>query len=243
MANLDPLKILREYFYIQVATTDELKKELYHFRYQIFCKEFGFEAESACPNQLEIDAYDTTALHAMLYHKLSNRLVGGLRILFPNCKEAPQSLPFEAFADDEQLPEKSNIVHFGEASRLAVHQDFRRRRFDGQHVTGINTKIALVTEREFPVVGLSMMIMGVALGNILQFEKLYAMMEPKLNQVMQGYGINFQQIGQLANYHGERAPFALEPSESLDTIHPNLAPLLRYVIDELDANLSDQRIA
>lgn len=243
MANFDPLKILREYFYIQVATSDEQKRELYHFRYQIFCKEFGFEAESACPNQLETDAYDPTALHVMLYHKLSNTLVGGLRILSPNCKEAPQSLPFEAFADNSLLPEQYNIVNFGEASRLAVHQDFRRRRFDGQHVTGINTKIAMVTEREFPVVGLSMILMGVALGNILQFEKLYAMMEPKLNKVMQGYGINFQQIGQLANYHGERAPFALEPSEVLDTIHPNLQSLLRYMIDELDVYLSDKRIA
>lgn len=243
MTTFDPLKVIQEYFMIQIAATESLKEAFYHLRYEIFCQEFGFESESACNHQLETDVFDANAIHALLFHKISKKLVGGIRVILPSHSNALVALPFEAFTDDCFLPQQTHIQHYGEASRLAVHPEFRRRRLDGKHASGINSQIAIVSEREFPVVGLSMMLMGVQLANLLQLESLYAMMEPKLSGVMHGYGIHFHQIGQLANYHGERAPYALNPHETLTTIHPSLSQLLTFIGEELGKNMPAKRIA
>ena len=129
---------------------------------------------------------------------------------------------------------------------LAVHPDYRRRRYDGQHTSGINTDVAFAQyypDRYFPLVAISMMLGSVALANILELDRLYAMMEPKLNLVLAGYGICFNQIGHITNYHGERAPFGMDPKQINKTVRPDLAELLQYLHENLNNTLFEEKSA
>jgi len=248
MTHFNPLKNLTDNFTLKIADTDDLKIQEYHFRYHIFCQEFHFESTETCPNQLEQDIYDEQAVHLQIYQNNTSALVGSIRLALPSKQSKNQLiLPFEQFAENAFLPEQNaNIRTYAEASRLAVHPDYRRRRYDGQHASGINTDIVFANyypERYFPVVAISMMLGSVTLANIIELDRLYAMMEPKLNHVLAGYGIHFKQIGHIANYHGERAPFIMDPKEIMNTIRPDLAEMLQYIRDELSTALPQKKIA
>jgi N-acyl amino acid synthase of PEP-CTERM/exosortase system len=242
MTEFNPLDTLTKHFTLKIADNDELKMQEYHFRYHIFCKEFHFESEAHCHNQLEKDIYDEGSTHLQIYQNSTSALVGSIRLV----QADELILPFEKYAEENFLPAQDPAIQiYAEASRLAVHPDYRRRRYDGQHVSGINTDETFAKyypARYFPLVAISMMLGSVALANILKIDRLYAMMEPKLNHVLAGYGIYFDQIGHVANYHGERAPFGMDPKQIDQTVRPDLAELLQYLYGNLgNALVEEQR--
>jgi len=247
MTHYNPLQNLMDNFTLRIADTEDLKIQEYHFRYHIFCQEFHFEREENCPNQLEQDIYDEQAIHLQIYQNNTSSLVGSIRLALPSKQNNSQPmLPFERFSESAFLPENNNIKLFAEASRLAVHPDYRRRRYDGDHASGINTDIVFANyypERYFPVVAVSMMLGSICLANIIKLERLFAMMEPKLNHVLANYGIYFKQIGYVTNYHGERAPFVMIPEEISNTIRPDLAEMLHYIHSELSTEILQKKIA
>lgn len=252
MLAINPLKVLREYFNIEIVTADALKEKLYRFRYQVFCQEYQFEKEEDCPNQQERDIYDESAIHCIISHRASNEIVGCIRLILPdseqNTKASKLILPFESYIDSEFSPENHKpLFRYGEISRLAVHKNFRRRKQDGQNISGVNMDLlvehGLIPDRNYPIVSIAMMLSGAALGRIHQLEYLYAMMEPKLSYVLSHYGIYFSQVGKLTNYHGERAPYRVETYSIWDTIRPELHPTLDFLYDSLGEYTAQKRIA
>lgn len=253
MLAINPLKVLRQYFNIEIATSEALKDRLYHFRYQVFCQEYRFEREEDCANQQERDIYDDSAIHCIISHRASNEIVGCIRLILPtalqNMKESTSLLlPFEKYTDADFLPENTKpLLRYGEISRLAVHKNFRRRQHDGQNAAGANMELlverGLIPDRNYPIVSIAMMLSGAALGRIHQVDYLYAMMEPKLSYVLSHYGIYFSQVGKLTNYHGERAPYRVETYSIWDSIRPELKPTLDFLHDSLGEYAAQKRIA
>jgi N-acyl amino acid synthase of PEP-CTERM/exosortase system len=233
----DALEIFSSYFDIKIADTNnqDANKDAYRLRYQVFCEEFNFEDKANFPNRLEHDLLDINANHAIITHKNSNVTAGCVRLLLP--KDTP--LPFEQFLNKDFVVPKSQEFHYGELSRLAVNKIFRRREIDGTNPTGINADYLIQFKdekdkmRSFPLVAVALMLAGVVSAYLSELDVAYAMMEPKLVYVMHQYGIYFQQVGEVSNYHGSRAPFCMDPSKTLKTIHPELIPLLNYIYDKL----------
>lgn len=241
---INPVNQLNRYFDVELAKSDIMKERGYHFRYEIFCKEFHFEEESDCPNQKECDYFDKDAEQCFLLSKQNHEILGTIRLI----RSIARPCPFEAFLDPKRFDMRLlKSLCYGEASRLAVHPNFRRRQFDGQNVTGTNTellnKYGYIPDRNCPLVALSMMLSGVIMAKLKDLDVLFAMMEPKLNTVLAHYGIHFEQVGDLTDYHGPRAAFVLDPIAVWDTLNPDLKPLLHYLFDCLTQQPSNRQIA
>lgn len=222
-----------QYFSIEIVSDSEGKDLIHQLRYDIFCREFGFEKESDCPNQREIDQYDQAAIHCAVYHKSTKKIAGCIRVMvpehYPNFK-----LPFEQYCN------LNTYTNFCEISRLAVSTNFRRRQGDAPVETGLTSEVLLqaannTMHRNFPLVPTSMMLAGVAIAKH-HHRMAFAMMEPKLVNAMRTYGIHFNEAGQVVSYHGQRAAFYMEPEKVWGTIHPELKFFLNTIHESIKEN-------
>lgn len=221
------VEMFKDYFTIRMAQSYEDLKRIFELRYRVFCEEFQFEEQSQCPNHQEADEFDNFSIEAYLIHALTKETSGCIRLILPNHKSPP--LPFEAFSDPQYLPDSR--VSFGEVSRLTVAKNFRRRQWDGHLPSGLTEKVSELGHvgRSFPLPAISMMFTGAALSRLLLLDYAFAMMEPKLAFAMSSYGIRFTQVGEITQYHGQRAPYRIDPLEIWQTVNPDLKPLLNFI--------------
>ncbi|MFO1258918.1 MAG: PEP-CTERM/exosortase system-associated acyltransferase [Gammaproteobacteria bacterium] len=221
------------YFDIRIVSNPAELDAIFQLRYDIFCKEFGFEKEEDCKNQREIDLYDSQGLHCLVLHKATKTPAGCVRILLPEAYPK-MSLPFEQYCHIQ----KTN--QYCEISRLAVNRSFRRRSGDTSAAMGMSSQTLEQVQfdtihRHFPMVPVSLMLAGIAICKHLN-RNIFAMMEPKLVHAMKGYGIHFAQVGKVVPYHGERAAFQMAPEEVFRSIHPELKYFLNIILNELREN-------
>ena len=120
MTKFDPLESLNKNFTLKIADNDDLKLQEYHFRYHIFCKEFKFESEEHCHNQLEKDIYDESATHLQIYQNNTSTLVGSIRLAQPGDASNQLILPFENYTEADFLPAQDPAIKkYAEASRFS----------------------------------------------------------------------------------------------------------------------------
>lgn len=219
--------MFKNYFTIRMAHSYEDLRRIFELRYRVFCEEFHFEEEAQCPNQQEADEFDNFSIEAFLIHTVTQETSGCIRLILPNHKSPP--LPFERFSDPNYLPDSR--ATFGEVSRLTVAKNFRRRQWDGHLPSGVTDKSSELGHvgRNFPLPAISMMFTGAALARLFLLDYTFAMMEPKLAYAMKTYGIRFTQVGEITQYHGQRAPYRIDPLEIWQTINPDLKPLLNFI--------------
>ena len=116
------------------AVDDATRREVFRLRFAVYCEEHGYEAPSAFPDGEEHDAYDNDSTFALIRHRASGRAAGCVRLI-TNERTADLRFPFEQLCSGQLEPHLRDLLlvsrdRFGEISRLAVHQDFRRRRID-----------------------------------------------------------------------------------------------------------------
>ncbi|MFP4037801.1 MAG: PEP-CTERM/exosortase system-associated acyltransferase, partial [Desulfobacteraceae bacterium] len=109
------------------AESEDLKKETYRLRYNIYVEEFGFEKPEDHPGGLETDDYEDASIHfAALYQ---DKVIGTIRLIL----DSKKGFPIEHAVRTTFVGEKPPSSKIGEVSRLAVSREFRRRREDGQY--------------------------------------------------------------------------------------------------------------
>lgn len=230
----------KEYFYIVHANTESLRKLAYHVRYQVYCKEFRYEHEDHYPSQLEQDEYDVHSMHCVLIHKPSGLAAGCSRLIKPIRKKPPLLLPFElccSKAVDKQKFDLTSLDRsdFGEVSRLAVLSDFRRRKSDEKKPISFPDQKKLVNSgrNNFPLISVSLSLGMAALVLNSDVKYAFAMMEPRLTRMLRRFGIVFEQIGNVVNYHGLRGPFVIARENILLNLSPKIRPLMSVIDEEL----------
>lgn len=237
----------KQYFYATPADTRELQEETYRIRYQVYCKEFGYEREEDCPGGMERDSYDPQSRHALLYHRPSARPAGCVRLITPHPQMLYTPLPFERFCGDAldrslidpcKLPPGS----YGEFSRLATLSLFRRRKED------VHLPINSVEPPEhqemagrdsFPLLPLGLFLTALTLFLNSRLQIVFAMMEPRLERLLRRYGILFTQVGQVMDYHGPRGPFMMHRDTLLPNLTPDACELMRLISKQLSHNAHD----
>lgn len=220
------------YFDLIPATTADICDRVFQLRYQVYCEELGFEDASAFPDGREKDGVDPHALHCLLVHKPTGLSAGCFRLIL--CPDAEYRLPFEIACGEhldhsEWHPRELAYDQFGEISRLAVHQHFRRR--NGEHHTPIgvtNGGLHDDAPRQYPLVATGLFLGSTALAIHLGLERVYVMMEPRLGRLLRSCGIVFKQVGEVINYHGQRGPFMI----TRDLIYQHLPPDARRLMEE-----------
>jgi N-acyl amino acid synthase of PEP-CTERM/exosortase system len=189
-----------------IANTPQLRREAYRLRYQVYCVEHNFLDQAENPGALERDPYDDHSVHTLLQHRKSGTIVGTMRLVLHKPGASKGSLPFHAVCrapDRDFLP----IETTAEFSRLAVSKMVRRRVHDGTYGQAYDLELLSgECRRHIPHITFGLMTMSLQEGIKHGIEYVCAVMEPALLRLLARFGIHFEPIGPLVDYHGWRQP-------------------------------------
>ena len=230
--NMSIAESFSKYFSVELADTEEQKRQVYSVRYRVYCEEFQYEATDCFPDQLEYDEYDQYSKHCLIRHKQTGRPAGCVRLVPAiNIKELTP-LPLEKYCmesldknliDNLMLEREQQC----EISRLAVDVDFRRR--TGETLTRFGEVNGLEfspqEQRTFSLIAIACFLSATVLTEMENRTSVFAMMEPFLPRMMARSGINFQKVGRDMNYHGVRAPYFITTQSALTNMKADLREL------------------
>jgi N-acyl amino acid synthase of PEP-CTERM/exosortase system len=240
---LDLTSYFDRHFEALPATEEVNRREVFRLRFAVYCEEHGYETPSAFPNGEEHDGYDNDSASVLIRHRASGRAAGCVRLI-TNERTADLRFPFEQLCGAHLDPHFLDLMYLardriGEISRLAVHQDFRRRRIDVSDDSplgvgrGMAAKIYHGGARRYPLVAMGLFLSASALALNAGLDRAMVVMEPRLARLLGGSGIPFKQVGNVINYRGQRAPFCITREELLGNLHPECKHLLDQFVHTL----------
>jgi N-acyl amino acid synthase of PEP-CTERM/exosortase system len=194
-----------------------------------------FERPEDCPGGMESDAFDTRSLTVLLRHNASGHFIGCVRVIVADPADKTRPFPFEIAARD-QVESRSLLLNhtprerIGEVSRLAVVQEFRRRKCDHdqglyavQNLDGYDSD----PRRNSIPPALGLIFAAAWLGIEVGLDAVFVMMELRLARLLRSLGLNFRQVAEPVEYHGLRAPFEF----TCATLRGEVAPPMRAALD------------
>ena len=209
---------------------DELLKQVFELRYQVYCQECGFLPAANYPNRCEVDQYDANSAHFGVFN-LRDELVGYGRMVHP---DLTQSFPFQSHCHD--LLTGATLApppQAAEISRLMVTQAYRRRRGDVLAGVTIEDDLPRVNpdlRDHTPQILLSLYRQMYAFSLAHGMRYWYAAMERPLARVLSQMGFAFVQIGPVVDYYGPVALYLGDLRElevRVGQSHPTLMTWLR----------------
>lgn len=234
-----------QYFELIIGSAPEIVQFAQRLRYQVYCREFGFEREQDCPGGLEQDEYDRQAHHCLIRHRASGATAGCLRLVHLDNPIISPELPVqrhcaEALVGATVRPDSLPHTELCEISRIAISATFRRRASEAQSPLGnVDTAAQEALEaRSFPLLAVALFMAARAMVLKVKKPHVFAMMEPRLARMLERSGLDFQQVGPVVDYHGLRAAYYLHYSQqthqaSLDPLRGELLELFQAVEAQL----------
>jgi N-acyl amino acid synthase of PEP-CTERM/exosortase system len=220
------IDVFNQHFEMIPAVTDELKKEVYKLRYQVYCVENRFLNPDNYEDELEVDEFDNNSVHYLIYHRNLGVYMATTRLILPDANNPEKLFPIEIHSKIDNLDALEHIQrkHLAEASRFCVSKAFRRRKNELNSTTGIgiDTKTDNIfsqdERRVFPHITLALFACLVKMSRENNIYNWYAVMEPALIRFFSTLGINFIGIGPVTDYHGNRQPCTIELNDLLDGV-------------------------
>jgi len=218
----DIVDLFYEYFEIIPATTDELKKEVFKLRYQVYCHETGFEEPEDFPDGVEVDEYDRHSVHYLIQHRQSKLYAATTRMILTDPQDPDMLFPIERYTEISNLDIAKDVarLNIAEASRFCVSKEFKKRKNEAGTETGISDSFdADTTENEnrvLPHLSIGLFACLIRISVDYKIHRWYAVMEPALVRFFTTLGIKFIAIGPLADYHGKRRPYTIKVSDLLE---------------------------
>ena len=225
-----------EYYRVVAATTPQLLNEVYRVRYEVYCQKLGYEDPAKFPEGLEYDQHDPHAVHCLLQEKCTGRFVGCVRMILADAADPERKLPFETVCSEDTCESDGGSVldtlpwmdrdALAEVSRLAVvYPDRVSRSMLGRVDWGSPQQMAFIG------FGLYLAAVGIVIDKGLN--NVFAMMEPRLTRLLKRYGIMFEQVGSIIDYHGRRAPFHVSRDSLIKNLSPEMCKLLGWIMQEM----------
>lgn len=233
----DVVAAFNEYFEVIDANSPELLREVFHLRYRVLCIEQrlpGFDA-SCYPEAYERDDYDAHSSHILLQHRPSGDFVGTARLILPDPLNLEKAFPIEqhtqfdpALIDIDTLPR----LHTAEISRLLIVRRFRRRRGESEKLQSeIIQEDNAKKKRRFPHPILALVVGIIRMSARHNITHCFSVMDPSLNRLLGPYGLQFDAIGPLTDYHGPRRPYFIDLIKMLETMYVNNHQIWELITD------------
>ena len=220
----DIVAAFNEYFKIIHVDSPELLRDVFRLRYQVLCIEQrlpGFDV-SYYPEGYERDSYDDHSSHILLQHRSSGDFVGTARLILPDPMNVEKPFPIEqhtqfdpALIDVQAIPRR----HTAEISRLLIVRRLGRRRGDSDKKH--QSELAEGNKRRFPHPILALVVGIIQMSAQHNITHCLSVMDPSLNRLLAPYGLQFDAIGPLADYHGPRRPYLIDLLRMLETTYVN----------------------
>ena len=195
---------------------EEVRKDTFRLRYEVYAEEFGFEKKEDHPGGLETDEYEDQSVHFACLND-SGSVVGTIRLVFDSVEKG---FPIEHAVKTTFVGEKPDRSKIAEISRLTVSRDLRRRKEDGMYGVesylkkkegGILPDDGSIPEemqgRKNPIIVLGLYQAMYQESRRRKLSHWYMITETKVFFALKKYGFLFHRIGDVVQYHGERVPY------------------------------------
>jgi N-acyl amino acid synthase of PEP-CTERM/exosortase system len=230
-------------FTFKKVDSEELLRETYRIRYEVFCEECRFLPASNYPEGMEIDVYDDHSIHFAAF--ADGNVIGTVRMVtasehgYPLHEHCP-----ELWVNEDEL-KKDGLV---EVSRLSLRKTFRRRKEDS--IYGIESYLkksegGILAEhpeewteqdrrRQKPVVILGLYRAMYQETRRVGFENWYAAMEEKLWFSLKSFNFTFEKIGPEVDYYGPVTPYLGVIPKLEKEVSQGSPDLWTYLLDGLE---------
>ncbi|MDE2366131.1 MAG: PEP-CTERM/exosortase system-associated acyltransferase [Betaproteobacteria bacterium] len=235
----DVVAAFHEYFEVIHANKPELLREVFRLRYRVLCIEQrlpGFDA-SHYPEEYERDSYDDHSSHILLQHNPSGEFVGTARLILRDPLNPGKPFPIErhtqfdpALFDINTLPR----YHTAEISRLLVVRRLRRRRGDNEDFEKkpvVEEDSFIKKQRRFPHPILALVVGIISMSARHNITRCLSVMDPSLNRLLVPFGLQFDAIGPLIEYHGWRRPYHINLIKMLERIYVDNRQIWELITD------------
>jgi N-acyl amino acid synthase of PEP-CTERM/exosortase system len=213
------------YFDMVPADSDEIKKQAYRLRYQVYCIEAGLEDPERYPEGLEFDEFDYRSVHYLIRHRKFGINVATTRLILPDIDNPEKPFPLEIHSHIENFEALKHISrrHLAEVSRFCIIKGFRRRKNEFKTVTGLNPDFDtenLFTQhvRRIPHITLALFACLIKMSYENDIHDWYGVMEPALIRVLSTMGMHAIKLGPISDYHGKRQPCTIKIADLLDSV-------------------------
>lgn len=234
---VDLIDSFSEHFEVQPVDTAALKEVAYRLRFEVYSKEIclpGFEAWRY-PDGLETDEYDAHSHQCLVRHKPTETWVGLVRLILTPPQDTDKPFPVETFAQDSI--DRSKVAGLprqqtAEITRLILSNRFRRRPEESQSSFGGAELPAPATrKRRFPHPVLALMVGTMRMSVEHDVTHWLAGMEPRLNRLLQRFGLDLEPVGPEIEYHGIRRPYLGEVSAVMGSAYQHNRPIWELLTD------------
>ncbi len=237
MTNSSLADLFQTHFEIVPADEDHMLEKVYRIRHQVYCEELGFEPHQV--TQMEQDEADKNSIHCLLLHKTTQTYVGCVRLILSDHRSPDVVFPFEKTCGKSMRwvfdkAAGTGRKRYGEISRLAITSNFRRPRHGVLTANGSIEKLDMSDTdamKMFPSIALGLYLAITAMGLRQGLDGVFAMMEPRLARQLHGFGIHFQQVGDVVEHRGVRAPYFISRHSLLDNLKQECRNLLEKIQD------------
>jgi len=201
----------------EIAVNDGQRTEAHRLRYDVYCRDRGYENPAEFPDGLEKDEFDNNSVHALVRHKDSNQAAGVVRLVLADQLNPEKPLPIELHCGDTFDRTVLNQfdfsrAHIAEVSRFAVSSRFMAG-------AGVKQPAENDSSRYFPHISLGLIAMLFVASAHHQITHWYAVMEPSLSRLLSRSGIEFTPIGPIVDYHGQRQPMIAKVDDLLCNVY------------------------
>ena len=199
-----------EYFDIERADDAERLDRVYRLRYQVYCLEHPFENADEHSDGRERDEDDDRSVHTLLVHRQTGADAGTARAILPIELER-RPLPIQRILASQNggLTNRFPAHSTAEISRFAVSKEFRRRRGEERYADANvpGGAPAMPTERQMiPYITFGLIRGIVEVCREHKISHISAVMEPALIRILGRFGLHFEGLGDLVEFHGVRQP-------------------------------------
>ena len=239
MMNTSMVEHFDAHFEVVPVRDAATRREVFRLRFSVYCEELAYEDVDAFPDGEEHDAFDEDSGFALLRHRATGRAAGCVRLIVTT-HNPELHFPFEGVCAGRLDPEFNDPESFdrtqvGEISRLAIHQDFRRRKGESHTPEGASEPKSHVDgNRRYPLIAMGLFLSAAALAMNSGLEQVVVMMEPRLARLLAACGIRFTPVGEVIDHHGRRGPYQICPADLHQTLPPDSLELLRTLIRTLN---------
>jgi N-acyl amino acid synthase of PEP-CTERM/exosortase system len=157
-----------------------------------------------------------------------------MRLVLHKPSASKGSLPFHAVCQDPKVHNRNflPLETTAEFSRLAVSKMVRRRVDDGTYGHTYDLEVLSGEyRRHIPHITFGLMTMSLQEGIKHGIEYVCAVMEPALLRLLARFGIHFEPIGPLVDYHGWRQPCYAQVRSLMERIEREQPEIWQIITD------------
>lgn len=238
----DVSTIFNSVFNVELAMSPEAINEVFEVRYQVYCIDRPFEDPDCFVDKREHDVYDPRSAHALIRHRMTRDSAATVRLVMAGDNPEDAEFPMEAPCLHRMDRRARNAFasapreQVAEISRMAVSREFRRRLNEDESASGTSDFVCYSDaengKRAMPYISLGLFSAILQMSVRHGITHWMAVMEPAQLRLLKRFGVEFDHVGPVIEYHGRRRPAFTEAASLIDGIKRRRPDVWSLITDD-----------